>query len=74
MEIKLIKNWTRKGRNIEKGKVLEVTQELARDLIKKKIAKPVRETVFTRLLKKDVPEDGTKQTARKRKVKQKEED
>ena len=39
MEIKLIKNWQRRNKIIRKGEVLEVTMDLGRDLIKKKIAK-----------------------------------
>jgi len=65
MEIKLTKDWKRRNGTVKKGTVLEVTNPTAKGLIKKKMAKPVKENAFTRLMAKSVQDDGTKQTKRK---------
>ena len=63
MEIKLIKDYKRSGKKtIKKGKTFYVTNNLGNKLIKNKIAKEVKDVLFSFLVKKVVP-DGTKQTA-----------
>ena len=71
MEIKLIKDWKRGKKVVKKNTTLLVTKELGRSLIKKKIAKEVKDVLFSFMAKKVVP-DGTKQTAKKLTTKQKE--
>ena len=71
MEIKLIKDWKRGGKVRKKGTSFFVTNELGKSLIKKKIAKEVKDVLFSFLRKKVVP-DGTKQTAKKVTIKTKE--
>lgn len=68
MEIRLIKDWKRGGKVRKKGMNLFVTNELGKSLIKKKIARKIKEAIFPFLAKKVVP-DGTKQTAKKVKTK-----
>jgi len=70
MEIKLIKDWKRGGKVRKKGTVLYVTNELGKSLIKRKIARDIKNALFSFLAKKVVP-DGTKQTAKKLTIKQK---
>ncbi len=73
MEIILKKEWKREGKKtIKKGRKLYVTDELGKALIKKKIARSVREFYIPILTKKVVP-DGTKQTAKKVKPKKEQE-
>ena len=76
MEVKLIKDWERRHGVIKKGTIVEVDNFTYRDLISKKIARPVRDVFPTlaRLIKKDVQDDSTKQTASKYKQKKKRED
>ena len=76
MEVKLIKDWERRHGVIKKGTIVEVDNATYRDLISKKIARPVRDVfpALARLIKKDVQDDSTKQTAKKYKQKKKTED
>ena len=66
MEIKLLKDWKRRNGVIKKGKSLEVDLATAKDLISKRVARPVRENFLTKLVNKGVDE-GTKQTAKYKK-------
>ena len=77
MEIRLIKDWKRKRGTVKKGTTLIVTNDVARDLIKKKIAKEVRDG-FIKLFKASRAEPETEskqgyQKVNKGKLKKKEE-